>query len=88
MNNLKIFNNTEFGQVRMIEENGQIWFCGADVASALGFKDTVNALKQHCREDGVVKRHLIDSMGRQQEAKFINEPNLYRLIIHSKLPSA
>lgn len=45
---------------------GKPYFVGADVAKALGYKDTVNALKQHCR--GVVKHHLTDSLGRNQEA--------------------
>jgi len=88
LNELKIFNNEQFGQVRTIEENNNILFCGSDVARALGYKDTVNALKQHCKENGVAFHHIIDSLGRKQEAKFINEGNLYRLIANSKLPSA
>ena len=62
------------------------WFVGKDVVEALGYKDTVNALKQHCR--GMVKHHLTDSLGRNQEASFITEEDLYRLIMKSKLPSA
>lgn len=54
----------------------------------MGFKDTPKAIKQHYCEDGWVNYPVIDSMGRTQQAKFINEPNLYRLITHSKLPSA
>lgn len=87
MNNLKIFNNTEFGQVRMIEENGQIWFCGADVANALEYKNSRKAIADHCKEGGVTKRDTLTTRG-IQSITFINEPNLYRLIIHSKLPSA
>lgn len=86
MNELQIFNSGEFGEVRTIEIDGKPYFVGADVAKALGYKDTVNALKQHCR--GVVKHHLIDSLGRNQEASFITEGDLYRLIMKSKLPSA
>lgn len=75
------------GNVRTLTEaDGTILFCGKDVAEALGYADTINALKQHCR--GVVKRHLIDSLGRKQEASFLFEPDLYRLIVASKLPSA
>lgn len=59
MNELQIFNNPEFGSVRTIETEGQIWFCGSDVAKALGYKDTVNALKSHCWEDGVAIHHLV-----------------------------
>lgn len=86
MNELQIFNSEEFGEVRTIEIDGKPYFVGADVAKALGYKDTVNALKQHCR--GVVKHHLTDSLGRNQEASFITEGDLYRLIMKSKLPSA
>lgn len=88
MNELKLFENKTFGTVRTIEENGNVLFCGKDVADALGYKDTVNALKQHCYKDGVVFYDLTDSLGRTQQAKFINEGNLYRLIAHSKLPKA
>lgn len=86
MENLQIFSNEEFGEIRTIEIDGKPYFSGADVAKALGYKDTVNALKQHCR--GVVKHHIIDSLGRKQEASFITEGDLYRLIMKSKLPSA
>lgn len=85
---IKIFENEEFGSVRTIEENGRVMFCGKDVALALGYSDTNNAIKTHCKKDGVVIHHLIDSMGRKQGAKFISESNLYRLISHSRLPSA
>ena len=88
MNQIEIFNSPEFGSIRVIEENGKYLFCGADVAKSLGYKDTVNALKTHCREDGVAFYHLTDNLGRKQKAKFISEGNLYRLIAHSKLPSA
>ena len=86
MNNIQVFNNPEFGDIRTVEIDGKPYFVGVDVAKALGYNDTVNALKQHCR--GVVKHHLIDSLGRNQEASFITEGDLYRLIMKSKLPSA
>lgn len=86
MNDVQVFNNPEFGDIRTVEIDGKPYFVGTDVAKALGYKDTVNALKQHCR--GVVKHHLIDSIGRNQEASFIPEGDLYRLIMKSKLPSA
>lgn len=88
MNELQIFRNNNFGEIRTLEKNGKILFCGSDVAKALGFKDTVNALKQRCKKDGVAFHHITDSLGRQQQAKFIDEGNLYRLIVSSKLPSA
>lgn len=86
MNELQIFNNEEFGQVRTLEIDGVPYFVGKDVATALGYKDTVNALKQHCR--GVAKHHLMDSMGRKQTVSVITEGDMYRLITHSKLESA
>ena len=88
MENLKIFENKEFGSIRIVVDGEKYFFCGMDVARALGYKDTVNALKAHCKEDGVAFYHLTDSLGREQKAKFISEGNLYRLIVHSKLPSA
>ena len=88
MQELKIFESAEFGEVRTVEIDGKPYFAGKDIARALGYADTVNALKTHCREDGVAFYHLTDSLGRAQEAKFINEGNLYRLIVNSKLPSA
>lgn len=86
MNELQVFNSPEFGDIRTVEIDGKPYFVGADVAKALGYKDTVNALKQHCR--GVVKHHLTDSLGRNQEASFIPEGDIYRLIVRSKLSSA
>lgn len=88
MNDIQIFNNAEFGEVRTTEVDGKIYFCGKDCATALGYTNTAKALGDHCREDGVTNRYLIDSMGRKQQAKFISEGNLYRLIGHSKLPAA
>lgn len=88
MNELQIFQNEEFGSIRMIEENGQIWFCGKDIALALGYINTKKAINDHCKTDGVTIRSLIDSLGRKQDVKFISEPNLYRLVCNSKLKSA
>lgn len=88
MNEVMIFNNPEFGDIRTIYINEVPWFCGKDVAEALGYVDSKQAIRKNCKEDGVSARHLTDSLGRQQEAKFINEPNVYRLIIRSKLPAA
>lgn len=87
-NNLQVFSNDQFGEVRTAVVDGNPMFCGSDVARALGYKDTVNALKSHCTEDGVAFYHLTDSLGREQKTKFVSEGNVYRLITHSKLPSA
>lgn len=73
--------------VRLIEDEGRVLFCGKDVASILGYTNTTDALNRHCR--GVVKHYpIVDSLGRSQSARFITEPDLYRLITHSKLPEA
>ena len=89
MQELAIFNNPEFGDIRTLEtDDGKVLFCGKDVATALGYKDTVNALKAHCKKDGVAIHHLTDNLGRQQDVNFITEGNVYRLITHSKLPDA
>lgn len=69
------------------DETGAVLFVGKDVAEALGYVDTVSALKDHCR--GVAKRHpIIDSLGRTQEARVISSGDVLRLITHSKLPAA
>ena len=87
-NTIQTFNNDQFGTVRTIEENGKVLFCGRDIATSLGYTNPKKAIADHCREDGVTFCSLIDSMGREQQAKFINEGNVYRLITHSKLPAA
>ena len=87
MNEIQVFDNANFGSIRLSMVEGKPIFCGKDVASALGYKDTVSALKQHCR--GVAIYHPIeDSLGRKQDARFITEGDLYRLVTHSELPSA
>jgi len=86
VNKLQIFENKEFGQIRTIEEDGRVLFCGKDIVTALGYKDTTNAMKQHCR--GVVKHHLADSLGRNQEMNFIPEGDICRLAAKSELPGA
>ena len=89
MNQIKIFQNQEFGAIRtMSNEQGEVMFCAKDVAEALGYKRTRDAITQHVEEDDAVKHRLIDSLGRTQQAVFINESGLYALILSSKLESA
>ena len=83
--NMEIFNNAEFGSVRIIEENGSFLFCASDVAKALGYSNFRDALRRHCR--GVVKRDSPTTSGIQMMS-YIPEGDVYRLIVHSKLPSA
>ena len=88
MNKIKVFENPEFGSIRIVEEGEKYLFCGTDVARALGYKDTPKALKLHCLSDGWAFCPVIDKKGRTQNTRFISEGNLYRLIVHSKLPTA
>lgn len=85
MNELQIFKNPEFGEVRTLEENGAVLFCGSDVAKALGYSRPNDAVSAHCR--ATVKRSTPIS-GKMQEINFIPEPDLYRLVFGSKLPTA
>ncbi|WP_418950492.1 MULTISPECIES: phage antirepressor KilAC domain-containing protein [Ruminococcus] len=84
-NMVKTFVNEEFGSVRTIEENGRVMFCGKDVALALGYRRPKDAITAHCK--GAVKRRLLTNGG-AQEMKMISEGDVYRLISHSRLPSA
>lgn len=89
MNNLQIFSNEEFGQVRTINVDSDVWFVGKDVAEILGYSNTRKALTDHVDDedklDGVTIR---DSIGREQSPVFINESGLYSLILSSKMPNA
>ena len=89
MEELQIFNNEEFGNVRSLMIDNEPWFVGKDVAEALGYKNVRDSLARHIdsddKRDGVV---IHDSMGREQKPIIINESGLYSLILSSKLPSA
>lgn len=87
MNEITIFNNEEFGQIRTAMLNDEPWFCLADVCKALGLEQ-VSRVKTRLNEYGVTTSKVIDSMGRTQNAIFINEPNLYKTIFQSRKPSA
>ena len=89
MNEIQIFQNVEFGAIRtMSNEQGEPMFCGKDVAEALGYKRSRDAIDQHVEKDDAVKHRLTDSLGRKQLTIFINESGLYSLILSSKLESA
>lgn len=85
MNQMKIFKNPEFGNVRVIDEDGKYLFCGTDVARALGYSIPSKAVNTHCK--GVSKMEA-PTNGGVQKLLFIPEGDVYRLIVHSKLPSA
>ena len=80
--------NFKNSPVRTITDpNSEIWFCGTDVCDILGYTNSRKALQDHCKVSGVTKRYISYPSGRK-EAIFINEPNLYRLIIKSRKPEA
>lgn len=88
MNELMIFTNPEFGNIRTIERDGAPWFVGKDVAEALGYAKPRNAIDTHVDPDDALKQGVTDSMGRTQEMTIINESGLYALVLGSKLPTA
>jgi phage antirepressor YoqD-like protein len=86
VNELKLFENPEFGNVRTLEtEDGKVLFCGKDIATALGYAKPQNAIQAHCK--GALKRGILTNGG-EQSMTFIPEGDVYRLITHSKLPNA
>lgn len=87
MNELKIFESEKFGKVRTVIIDGEPWFVGKDVAEALGFKNSRDAISTHVfiEDRGVA---TIDTLGGRQEMVIINESGLYALIFGSKLKSA
>ena len=87
MNDLKVFENSEFGTLRGVEINGESWLVGKDVAERLGYKDTSDALKKHVDEEDKLTRRFADS-GQNREMYVINESGLYSLVLGSKLPNA
>ena len=80
------FNHADFGTIRVREEGTAILLCGRDVAEALGYVNTKDALARHCK--GVVKHYPLETAGGTQRVRFISEGDMYRLIASSKLPSA
>lgn len=79
--------DNHFSDIRTVEIDGEIWFVGSDVAKTLGYKRPSEAIRQHCKEKGTVKDRILTDGG-EQDVLLINEPNVYRLIIKSQLPSA
>lgn len=87
MNQLQVFRNNEFGQIRTLTIDNEPWFVGKDVADALGYSNTRDALSKHVDDEdkGVAN---CDTLGGTQEMVIINESGLYSLIMSSKLSSA
>ena len=84
-----IYEHEQFGKIRVVDEKGEPWFVGKDVATALGYSNPRKALADHVpdkfKKDGVTIR---DSMGREQTPTLITEAGLYKLVMRSKLPTA
>lgn len=87
MNELQIFNSEEFGEIRTITKDDEPMFCLADVCKALELEQ-VSRVKARLKTDGVTTSKVIDRLGREQEATFINESNLYKTIFQSRKESA
>ena len=87
MNDIQIFNNDEFGQLRTAVIDGEPWFVGKDVAEALGYSRTADALKAHVSDDDKLTRRFTES-GQSREMYIINESGVYSLVFGSKLESA
>lgn len=91
MNNLQVFNNTEFGQVRTINKKNEIWFVGKDIALALGYADTDYSIRVHVDSEDkqLFKPEEIQGLKISNRGMvFINESGLYSLVLSSKLPTA
>lgn len=92
MEELKLFQSPEFGQVRTVMKDGEVLFAATDVAKCLGYVNPQQAIRQHCKEQGVTKistptenQHGAVVM---QEMKFITKGNVIRLVANSTLPQA
>ena len=88
MNNLQVFNNPEFGEVRTIKRDGEPWFVGKDVAAALGYAKERNAISSHVDDEDKKDAPIQGPLGGPQTMTIINESGLYSLVLSSKLPTA
>ncbi|WP_420537885.1 Bro-N domain-containing protein [Leuconostoc mesenteroides] len=87
MNKVEVF-NFETNDIRTVVIDSEAWFVGKDVADALGYTKSRNALTKHVDEDDALKWGVTDNLGRLQETTLINESGVYSLIFGSKLESA
>ena len=86
---IQIFKHEQFGEIRtMVDEKGEPWFVGKDVAKMLGYNQSDKAILRHTDEDDRMKCTVTDNLGRGQSTFVINESGLYSLILASKLPQA
>lgn len=87
MNNLQIFTSPDFGEVRTIQQNGEPWFVGKDVAQALGYSQTAKAVREHVK-DNHKGMSILDTPGGKQETTIIDEAGLYSLVMRAKTEKA
>lgn len=86
-NKITLFNNPEFGEVRVVDLDGEPWFVGKDVAQALGYAIPKDAISRHIDSDDKLRR-CFNSSGQNREMTIINESGVYSLVFRSKLESA
>ena len=85
--NVQFFSNPQFGNIRTLEINNKMWFGATDVATALGYSNPQEAIRNHCKSAGV-REMRTPTKGGMQNVKFVNEGNVYRLVAKSELPKA
>lgn len=87
-NKIEIFKHEKFGEVRTMLIDGEPWFVGKDIATMLGYKDSINALKSHVDDDDRMGWRITTPSRGTQNISIINESGMYSLILSSKLPAA
>lgn len=87
MGAIKIWENPEFGELRIVDMNGEPWMVGKDVAQALGYQNASKALNDHVDPEDKLNNESLLSLG-QRGGWLINESGLYSLVLSSKLPGA
>lgn len=88
MNELQVFNNSEFGELRTVTIDGEPWFVGKDVATALGYNNSRDAIAKHVDAEDLNTVAIRDGIKGNPNMTVINESGLYSLILSSKLPTA
>lgn len=87
MNDLQIFKNDTFGQVRILEKDNELWFVAKDVADTLGYQNGSRDVNRHTDGEDRTKTMVFDG-NQNKETILINESGLYSLVLSSKLPTA
>jgi anti-repressor protein len=88
VNEVQIFNNPQFGEIRVLGTPNAPLFCAMDLCKALGYSNGRDAVAKHVDDDDVAKCDATDSMGRKQQLTYVTESGMYSLVIGSKLKTA